>query len=335
MNQRQLECRYYRKKFPENDELVRVRILDREPHGFRCILLEYNRIEGLVLLNELKRGRVRSYNKILRKNKEYTVLVLRVHMNEKNGHETGFPDLSLKAVPRDQLDIARDKWEKSKTVHGIMRHVAKRTGYNTIDLYEKFGWPMADKHGHTYIGLKKIMNDDKLNKATEEERQTMIMEDLKAEGAPEDTLEVFYSELSKRMKPTPKTVRAIVEMKCLAVAAVDGIRKALAVGLAMSTEELPIVIRVIAAPEFAICCTTMDPQEGKKRINEIMEKMKEVLVEQEGTFKVTEEPDVEADIDLLTKSDTFKANNKQTGEDGEQEGEDADEDNEEDEGEQV
>jgi len=110
----QLDCRFYRKKFPENDELVRVRILEKEPHGFRCVLLEYNNIEGLVLLNELRRGRVRSYNKILRKNKEYTVLVLRVHMNEKNGHETGFPDLSLKAVPRDQLDFARDKWEKKQ-----------------------------------------------------------------------------------------------------------------------------------------------------------------------------------------------------------------------------
>merc|ERR1719499_3050885 len=96
--------------------------------------------------NELRRGRVRSYNKILRKNKEYTVLVLRVHMNENN--ETGFPDLSLKAVPRDQLEFARDKWEKSKTVHAIMRHVARQAKYNTIDLYEQFGWPMADKFGH-------------------------------------------------------------------------------------------------------------------------------------------------------------------------------------------
>merc|ERR1719499_2128786 len=145
--------------------------------------------------NELRRGRVRSYNKILRKNKEYTVLVLRVHMNDKGGVETGFPDLSLKAVPRDQLPIARDKWEKSKTVHGILRHVAKRTGKDTIELYEQFGWPMADEHGHTFIGIRKIMNDEKLNKLSDEERKQIIMEDLEKAGAPKDTLDVFYSEL--------------------------------------------------------------------------------------------------------------------------------------------
>merc|ERR1719219_2381139 len=158
---------------------------------------------------------------------------------------------------------------------------------------------------------------------SEEERKAMILEDLKEEGAPEDTLDVFYSELSKRMKPTPKTVRAIVEMKCLAVSAVDGIRKALAVGLEESTEELPIVIRVIAAPEFAICCTTMDPQEGKKRITEILEKMKEALEAEEGSFKVTEEPEVETEIELLTKSDSFKKAGERDEEEEEVEGADA------------
>ena len=84
-----LDCRFYRKKLPIIDELVRVRILDREEHGFRCVLLEYNNLEGLVLLNELKRGRVRSYHKILKKNKEYTVLVLRVHEPENPEEVTG------------------------------------------------------------------------------------------------------------------------------------------------------------------------------------------------------------------------------------------------------
>jgi len=326
----QLDCRFYRKKFPENDELVRVRIIEKEPHGFRCVLLEYNNIEGLVLLNELRRGRVRSYNKILRKNKEYTVLVLRVHMNEKNGHETGFPDLSLKAVPRDQLDFARDKWEKSKTVHAIMKQVARQVyekvpnlQYNTIDLYEKFAWPMADKFGHVYLGLKGIMSADKLTKLTIEEREDEIKKDLELAGAPPETVDFFYSELAKRMKPTPKTVRALVEMKCLSVSAVDGIRKALQVAIDMNSEEIPIVVRVIAAPEFAVCCTTMDPQEGKKRITEILEKMKEALEAEEGSFKVTEEPEVETEIELLTKSDSFKKGGERDEDEEEVEGADS------------
>lgn len=166
---------------------------------------------------------------------------------------------------------------------------------------------MADKHGHIYLGLKAIMNDDRLTRLSPEEREQEIKKDLEAAGAPADTVDFFYSELSKRMKPTPKTVRALVEMKCLGVSAVDGIRKALQVAIDADTQELPIVVRVIAAPEFAVTCTTMDPEEGKKRIKEILEEMRKTLEAEEGSFKVTEEPEVEKEIDLLTKSDEFKA----------------------------
>jgi len=344
-----LDCRFYRQKLPKIDELVRVKILDREEHGFRCVLLEYNNLEGLVLLNELKRGRVRSYHKILKKNKEYTVLVLRVHESETEEELTGcFIDLSLKAVPREQLPLSKDLWEKSKRVHGIMRHVAaattqkqntlpewwetydetkkqtieeslgdlseysvghmkelasnfeitekqsdtllqwylggrvsKKAEISTEELYEHFGWPLADSFKTTYSGFKYIMN---------EEDPMVAMID---HGVPEHCITTLLSELSKRMQPTPETVRAKIQMTCLNKAAVEGIQAALATGLEQDDEELPIVIRVVAAPNFEVCCTTMEPEIGKEKITRVMNLMKKTLEDNGGKFVVTEEPVLE------------------------------------------
>jgi len=286
-SQLQLGSRFYRKQFPEPDELVRVKVLGREEHGFRCVLLEYNNIEGLVLLNELRRGRVRSYNRILRKNKEYTVLVLRIHQTNSNGQLSGFIDLSLKAVPRDMLPSARDRWEKSKTVHGIMRQVAQRTKINTADLYEKFGWPLADKYKHLYLGFKHVMNEPDAKKAMIEF------------GVPEKCIDDLHKELYKRMKPTPENVRARISMVCFSGNAIAGIQHALQVGLDQSTEEFPLVFRIVATPNFEICCNTYDPDKGIEIIKATMVKMKTALEEKDGIFKVTEDPVVERIVEML------------------------------------
>jgi len=283
----QLNSRCYRKHFPEPDELVRVKVLGREEHGFRCVLLEYNNIEGLVLLNELRRGRVRSYNRILRKNKEYTVLVLRIHQTNSNGQLSGFIDLSLKAVPRDMLPKARDRWEKSKTVHGIMRQLAQRTKIDTIDLYEKFGWPLADKHGHLYLGFKQLMGQSDAKSAMLES------------GVPENCIADLHKELYKRMKPTPENVRARISMVCFSEDAVEGIQHALQVGLEESTEEFPLVFRIVATPKFEICCNTYDPDKGIEIITATMDKMAKALQDKGGVFKVIEPPVVERIVEML------------------------------------
>lgn len=284
-----LDCRFYQKKLPDPEELVRVKILGKEDHGFRCVLLEYNNIAGTVLLNELKRGRVRSYHKILKKNKEYTVLVLRVHTTEEDDVSSSFIDLSLKSVPVYRLPFARERWEKSKKVHGIMRHVASQTSRTTESLYELFGWPLAEKYKYTYLGFKEIMNS---------ENPQELMREM---NVPDDCIQKLHSELFKRMQPTPETVRAKITMKCFSVSGVGGIQRALDAGLQNNDEDLPIVIRVVAAPNFEICCTTMEPELGKEKVSETIEIMRAKLQEEGGTFEVKEEPVIESIVEILAQ----------------------------------
>ncbi len=47
-----LTCRFYKHKFPETDELVMVNVRQIAEMGSYVSLLEYNKIEGMIILQE-------------------------------------------------------------------------------------------------------------------------------------------------------------------------------------------------------------------------------------------------------------------------------------------
>lgn len=73
-----LRCRFYENQYPEADEVVVVNVTDIGEMGAYVTLLEYDNIEGMILLSELSRKRIRSINKLVRINRNEVVMVLRV-----------------------------------------------------------------------------------------------------------------------------------------------------------------------------------------------------------------------------------------------------------------
>ena len=63
---RHLQCRFYEDEFPEVESLVMVNVRHIAEMGAYVSLLEYNNIEGMILLSELSRRRIRSINKVRR-----------------------------------------------------------------------------------------------------------------------------------------------------------------------------------------------------------------------------------------------------------------------------
>ena len=79
-----LSCRFYQHKFPEQEDVVMVKVADIADMGAYVHLLEYNNIEGMVLLSELSRRRIRSINKLIRKGRDECVVVIRVDKDKGN-----------------------------------------------------------------------------------------------------------------------------------------------------------------------------------------------------------------------------------------------------------
>ena len=61
--------------------------------GAYVTLLEYNNIEGMIMLSELSRRRIRSINKLVRIGRNECVVVIRV--DETKGRRGGWAKLSL------------------------------------------------------------------------------------------------------------------------------------------------------------------------------------------------------------------------------------------------
>lgn len=72
-----LTCRFHKQKFPEIDDIVMVSVRSIADMGAYVHLLEYNNIEGMILLSELSRRRIRSINKLIRIGRNECVVVIR------------------------------------------------------------------------------------------------------------------------------------------------------------------------------------------------------------------------------------------------------------------
>src|SRR3569833_4596480 len=105
-------------------------------------LLEYDDIDGMILLSELSRRRIRSIQMLIRVGRNEVVVVLRVDK------EKGYIDLSRRRVTPEDVKLCEERYNKSKMVHSIMRHVAEATQTPILTFFVFFGWPLFLSYGH-------------------------------------------------------------------------------------------------------------------------------------------------------------------------------------------
>ncbi|GFY83481.1 eukaryotic translation initiation factor 2 subunit 1 [Actinidia rufa] len=114
-----LECRMYEAKYPEVDMAVMIQVKNIADMGAYVSLLEYNNIEGMILFSELSRRRIRSVSSLIKVGRIEPVMVLRVDKDK------GYIDLSKRRVSEEDIQGCEERYNKSKLVHSIMRHVAE------------------------------------------------------------------------------------------------------------------------------------------------------------------------------------------------------------------
>src|SRR3984957_12828300 len=141
-------CRMYEAQYPTADDLVIVQVKNVAEMGAYVSLLEYNNIEGMILLSELSRRRIRSINKLIRVGRIEVVVCLRVDK------EKGYIDLSKRRVSPEDIAKAEEKFNKSKAVHSIIRHVSEVTRIKMEQLYNMFAWDLYKRFGHAYDAFK-------------------------------------------------------------------------------------------------------------------------------------------------------------------------------------
>lgn len=139
-----LSCRFYKEKYPEVEDVVMVNVRSIAEMGAYVHLLEYNNIEGMILLSELSRRRIRSINKLIRVGKTEPVVVIRVDKDK------GYIDLSKRRVSAEDVEKCTERFAKAKAVNSILRHVAELLQYESNEqleeLYQKTAWYFEEKY---------------------------------------------------------------------------------------------------------------------------------------------------------------------------------------------
>uniref|UniRef100_A0A1B0CFE1 Eukaryotic translation initiation factor 2 subunit 1 n=1 Tax=Lutzomyia longipalpis TaxID=7200 RepID=A0A1B0CFE1_LUTLO len=229
-----LSCRFYKDKYPEVEDVVMVNVRSIAEMGAYVYLLEYNNIEGMILLSELSRRRIRSINKLIRVGKTEPAVVIRVDKDK------GYIDLSKRRVSVEDVEKCTERFSKAKAVNSILRHVADILKFETDDqledLYQKTAWHFEEKYkskAHAFDIFKQAVVDPSI---------------LAECGLEEATLDVLLDNIKRKLTSQPVKIRADIECACYGYEGIDAVKEALRSGLELSTEELPIKINLIASP---------------------------------------------------------------------------------------
>ncbi|KJE91405.1 eukaryotic translation initiation factor 2 alpha subunit [Capsaspora owczarzaki ATCC 30864] len=259
-----LTCRFYEQPFPEVDDVVVVNVRSIAEMGAYVNLLEYNNIEGMILLSELSRRRIRSVNKLK---------LIRV------GKSECYIDLSKRRVSAEEIRKAEEKFNKAKTVNNLLRYVAEVQKIDLEELYKQTAWELDKRFGgpgSCYEAFKLAISDPDL-----------IFKDLQIDPK---TREILLANIRRKLAPQQMRIRADIEVACYAYEGIDAVKNALRAGLAVSTEQQPVKINLIAPPLYVMTTTSLDREKGIKALSNAIEAIRESITASKGVLHVQNEP---------------------------------------------
>jgi translation initiation factor 2 subunit 1 len=306
-----INCRMYANEFPEIDDVVMVQVRSIAEMGAYVALLEYNNIEGMILLSELTRRRIRSVNKLIRVGKQEVCMVLRVD------REKGYIDLSKRRVSAEDVAKCDERFQRSKAVHSIVRHVSEVSHIDMEALYLQTAWPLYEKFGHAYEAFCAAITDP----------DSIFTEEIMP-GLSSDLRETMLKNIATRLTPTAIKIRADIEVTCFHYEGINAIKGALLKGVELGSDDLPIKIKLVAPPLYVMLCSALDKGKGIAVLTQAIELMREEIRKHKGDLQVKMQPkavDEKDDKVLANLLTSLEQQNLEVDGDGEEGEEDQDE----------
>ncbi|PRQ43427.1 putative translation initiation factor 2, alpha subunit, nucleic acid-binding protein [Rosa chinensis] len=283
-----LECRMYEAKYPEIDAAVMIQVNRIDHMGAYVSLLEYNNMEGMIPLTELSNRRLRSINKHVKVGRIEPVLVYKVDEHK------GYIDLSKRRLSHEDIQACDEKYNKSKLVHSIMRHVAETLNIDLEELYVNIAWPLYRKYGHAAEAFKIIATDS-----------DSVLDSL-TPTVSEEVKECLLKNIKRRMPVQPLKIRADIEVTCYHFDGVLHIKDALRKAEAAGNDECPVKVKLIAPPRYVVTTQTLDKKQGISVLSEAIETCREAMEHHKGKLVVKEAPRVVSEVEDKMHTDQQK-----------------------------
>jgi translation initiation factor 2 alpha subunit (eIF-2alpha) len=129
---------------------------------------------------------------------------------------------ACRRVSKEDLAACDEKYNKSKLVHSIMRHVAETQKVDLVALYSAVAWPLYKLYGHAYDAFKSmVLSPEELWDKLKEVNEAAGRDHTVVSAGVKDAI---MKNIRRRLTPQPLKIRADLEMTCFRYGGVEHIK---------------------------------------------------------------------------------------------------------------
>lgn len=143
--------RSYESIYPKQGWVSIAVVKEIKDIGAYVSMIEYDFIQGMLMVSEISRRRIRSINRMIKIGKKEIVSIIRVDKKK------GYIDVSKRQLAEGEYPCMKKKWFYSKLICSVSCHISKISFTNCEDSKIRWVWPLFRKFGHAIKGLKHVM----------------------------------------------------------------------------------------------------------------------------------------------------------------------------------
>ncbi|EEQ81694.1 hypothetical protein NCER_101782 [Vairimorpha ceranae BRL01] len=256
------ECRFHRKKYPAEGEIIIGKVATVDSEGVSIDLLEYGDACGFVLLSELSKKRVKNICQITKVGNLEVCIVLRVD------DEKGYIDLSLTRVNEGEKEECKKTYAKNKIAYNIMFKAAKKLNKSVTELYENFGFDKSEEFGSLYYFFARVKENESI---LEDSELGLVIKKL----------------IQDEFQASSYKVRADIEVTCPSKGGIEAIKEAL---LKAAGKDSKVNISLLKTPTYSIVRTSSDKKKAFDIVQQVCENIETAITEQGGAISIVSKP---------------------------------------------
>lgn len=252
--------------FPQRNELVVATVKDVSNHGAYVALDEYDGLKAYVHISELSRTWVKNIRVHIREGQRIVAKVLRVDPSK------GQIDLSIKRVPEQMKKLKLLEAKRAQTANTLFNMIIERVPEEDRKRAEEIKQILVTHHEMLYYALEFASNNPP------KELTNIGIDDVWAKAI--------------RKIASENIVKATVEIKGTAEISIPGgdgllhLKEALKAGRDNVKEKnTEIDIYTEGSPRYAIEVKSVDYKIAEKELDKALERIEEVVNNNNGTFK--------------------------------------------------
>ena len=302
-----IHCRMYKNEYPDKDDHVYVKLVEKKDNGFIASLLEYDNITGFLFSKDISTLKIKNPNSLLSLGKELVLKVIQIDVKNENNNGSVYIDLSKKEVNLDEEEKTKKKFRKSKYIEGIIKKLSVITNTTMKKLYETIVWPLYedDSYEHPYDALESlVLNGDSILEGLE------IKNEIKEE---------LIKILKNKIVIKPVQIKSRFNLTCFTFNGIDDIKEALFFGQKRRTEDIFFKFYIISSPIYECSVETLNKRKGIEVMNEALKDVKNKIEEKGGNFELIKEPHVTDEKEKSIKDQIKEANSSKSLKDEEEE----------------